>query len=92
MFGEPQAAVAAARDMAEVMAGFNDERRSAGEVPVAIGVGIARGEVVVATVATAERAAYACLGAPVHRAVQLAAACLTDGQTMRLDAGLSYPV
>ena len=75
--------------MAEVMASFNDERRATGDARLAIGVGIARGEVVVATVATAERAAYACLGVPVHRAEQLAAACLTDGQPMLLDAGLS---
>lgn len=47
--------------MAELAAAFNDERRAAGQAALANGVGIARGEVVVATVTAAQRAAYACL-------------------------------
>ena len=86
LFGEPQAALGAARDMADVVASFNDERRVADQPPVRIGVGIARGEVVVATVATAQRASYACLGAPVQRAEHLAAACRRDGHSLLMDA------
>jgi len=85
LFGELPAALGGAQDMAELLASFNDERRAAGQAALAIGVGIARGEVVVATVATAQRAAYACLGEPVLRAEQLAAACLLAGQQMLLD-------
>ena len=89
LFGELPAALGAAQDMAELLASFNAERRAAGQAALAIGVGIARGAVVVATVATAQRAAYACLGEPVLRAERLAAACLSGGQQMLLDASLA---
>lgn len=55
---------------------------AAGQAALANGVGIARGEVVVATVTAAQRAAYACLEASVQRAEQLAPACLSGGQAL----------
>lgn len=74
LFSEHAAAERALQEMAELMRGFNVERQQAGLAAVASGLGLARGAVVVCAATTSSRAAYACIGAPVAQAQQLALA------------------
>ena len=90
LFGEPARARAAARDMVEVSAQFNQERALAQELPVAVGIGLARGPVVVGLASTRQRATYACIGAPVQRAEQLAAVGARGGHPIVMDPGLQH--
>ena len=86
VFGEPASALQAARDMVEVSAQFNGEPRS-GQAAAAIrfGIGLARGTVVVGLASTSRRVAYACIGAPVSRAEQLAAVGARGGHQILMD-------
>ena len=86
--GAPWAAVQAALEMLELVAMFNAERAASGKATIALGIGIASGEVVAGYAGTPRRAAYVCVGAAVHRAVQLealatqrAGAVVIDGAT-----------
>ncbi|HSI56179.1 MAG TPA: response regulator [Ideonella sp.] len=85
LFAEPQAAVRAARDMAEVSVLFNAERATAGQAPVCFGVGIARGPVLVGAASTTRRVAYVCIGEPVSMAETLCAACSRGGHHLLMD-------
>ena len=69
----PLAAVRAALDMVEMLEIFNAERTAAGRAPLAIGVGIASGDVIAGTTGTPQRAAYTCVGETVNTAAALEA-------------------
>jgi class 3 adenylate cyclase len=84
----PLAAVRAALDMSEMVTLLNAERASEGKAPIAIGVGIASGEVIAGYTGTRERATYTCVGDTVNLAARLerntkacARAILVDGPT-----------
>ena len=95
LFGAPQpladAALAAGRaalDMMDLVRLLNVERMSAGQASIAIGVGIATGEMVAGYTGTQQRATYTCIGDTVNIAARLeahtkAAGCgiLIDGAT-----------
>jgi len=90
----PLAAVRAALDMLELVQLFNVERSAAGKSPIAIGVGIASGEVIAGYTGTQERATYTCVGDTVNLAARLEAhtkavgrALLMDGPTQAALAG-----
>jgi DNA-binding response OmpR family regulator len=85
LFSEPQAAVHAARDMVDLMRLFNQDRQAAGGAALGASTGLARGAIVVGLVATAHRAACACIGAPVLRAQRLAAACTAGDHVLAMD-------
>jgi class 3 adenylate cyclase len=78
IFGAPQSldnpprqAVDAAREMRDLIDGFNVEQRAIGSHEIAIGIGIATGEVVAGYAGTRNRATYTCIGATVNRAARL---------------------
>jgi class 3 adenylate cyclase len=78
IFGAPQAlsdapaaAVRAALDMVEMIGLFNAERAATGKPPIAIGIGIASGEVVAGYTGTQQRATYTCIGDTVNLAARL---------------------
>jgi class 3 adenylate cyclase len=84
----PLAAVRAALDMSELIALLNAERATAGQATIAIGIGIASGEVIAGYTGTRERATYTCVGDTVNLAARLeqhtkscARAILVDGAT-----------
>ena len=95
IFGAPQpledaalCAARAARDMTDMVALFNAERIVAGRAPIAIGVGIASGEVIAGYTGTKTRATYTCIGVTVNQAARLEAytrhvphGVLMDGDT-----------
>ena len=95
LFGAPQpladsalAAGRAALDMMDMVRLLNVERVAAGQAPIAIGVGIATGEMVAGYTGTQQRATYTCIGDTVNIAARLeahtkAAGCgiLIDGAT-----------
>jgi class 3 adenylate cyclase len=64
-------AVEAALEMIELVDMFNVERASAGKAPIAIGIGIASGEVVAGYAGTSKRATYTCIGDTVNLAARL---------------------
>ena len=81
-------AVRAALDMIELIELFNLERAAAAKVPIAIGIGIASGEMVAGYTGTQTRATYTCIGDTVNLASRLEAhtklaarAILIDGAT-----------
>ena len=69
----PLAAVRAALDMIEMVELFNAERASEGKPPIAIGIGIASGEVIAGYTGTQQRATYTCVGDTVNLAARLEA-------------------
>ena len=78
LFGAPrpladpaQRAVEAAREMLDLIDGFNVERRALGAPALRIGIGIATGEVVAGYAGTRQRATYTCIGATVNLAARL---------------------
>ena len=80
IFGAPQSvtepalsAVRAGLDMLEMIAMFNRERQAENKAPLAIGVGIASGEVVAGYTGTEQRATYTCIGDTVNLAARLEA-------------------
>ena len=94
VFVEPAAVVQAARDMVALSAQFNGQPEWSGAVPntdsvaISFGIGLARGAVVVGLATTSRRVAYACVGAPVVRAEQLAAVGARGGHAILMDGGL----
>jgi adenylate cyclase len=69
----PLAAVRAALDMAEMIQLLNAERAAVAKAPLAIGIGIATGEVIAGYTGTQARATYTCIGDAVNLAARLEA-------------------
>ena len=69
----PLAAVRAAQDMIDMIGMLNVERQGEGKPPLAIGVGIASGEVIAGYTGTQQRATYTCIGDTVNLAARLEA-------------------
>jgi class 3 adenylate cyclase len=67
----PGSAVAAAREMVEMVEIHNQERASLGKPAIRIGIGIASGEVVAGYTGTNQRATYTCVGDTVNLASRL---------------------
>ena len=93
IFGAPQplddhstAAVRAGLDMLEMVELFNAERAVEGKPPIAIGIGIATGDVVAGYTGTQTRATYTCIGDTVNLAARLEAHTKAAGQPILLDA------
>jgi CheY-like chemotaxis protein len=86
LFDDTGVAVQAARGMTEMTSLLNAERRHLGQPVCVVGVGLARGDVVVGVVDLAQRSASACIGSPALRAEHLSLASARDGQAMLVDA------
>jgi DNA-binding response OmpR family regulator len=84
--GTPWAAAQAALEMVELIRLFNAERVAAGKAPLALGIGIASGEVVAGHAGTRHRAAHVCVGAPVRRAAALERLATRSARTVLIDA------
>jgi adenylate cyclase len=80
------AAVRAALDMAEMITLFNAERASEGRAPIAMGVGLASGEVIAGYTGTMNRATYTCVGDTVNLAARLEAHTKACGEAVLIDA------
>lgn len=90
----PLAAVRAALDMVEMIELLNAERAAEGKAALAIGVGVATGDVFAGYTGTQERATYTCVGDTVNLAARLEAhtkvaarGILVDGATQAALAG-----
>jgi len=81
----PGAAVNAALEMMEMLRLLNADRRGAGKPELAIGIGIATGEVVAGYTGTQERATYTCVGNTVNLAARLEAQTKQAGTPILLD-------
>jgi adenylate cyclase len=79
------AAVRAALDMAEMITLFNAERASEGRAPIAMGVGVASGEVIAGYTGTMNRATYTCVGDTVNLAARLEAHTKACGEAVLID-------
>lgn len=78
-------AVAAAREMIELVELFDREQAAAGKPQIRIGVGIATGEVVAGYTGTNRRATYTCVGNTVNIAARLEAHTKEAGRPILLD-------
>lgn len=92
IFGAPlpladpaRSAVAAAREMIELVDLFNREQAAARKAQIRIGVGIASGEVVAGYTGTHQRATYTCVGNTVNIAARLEAHTKEAGKPILLD-------
>ena len=81
----PLAAARAALDMLELIGLFNAERAAEGKAAIAIGVGIASGEVIAGYTGTQQRATYTCVGDTVNLAARLEAHTKVMGRAILLD-------
>jgi class 3 adenylate cyclase len=93
VFGAPMplpepglSAVRAALDMCEMVTLFNAERASEGRAPIAMGVGVASGEVIAGYTGTMDRATYTCVGDTVNLAARLEAHTKACGEAVLVDA------
>jgi DNA-binding response OmpR family regulator len=82
----PLAAVRAALDMSEMLEILNAERAGEDKPPLAIGVGIASGDVVAGTTGAPQRPAYTCVGDAVNAAAALEAQAMRSPHTILIDA------
>jgi adenylate cyclase len=82
----PTAALRAGLDMLDMVQLFNAERASEGKPPIAIGIGIATGDVVAGYTGTQARATYTCIGDTVNLAARLEAHTKAAGRSILLDA------
>ena len=80
IFGAPlpladpcKCAVAAAREMTEMVMQYSAERVASGKPPISVGIGIATGEMVAGYTGTEKRATYTCIGDTVNVAARLEA-------------------
>lgn len=80
----PLAAARAALDMIEMIGLLNTERLAAGRPAIAIGVGMASGEVIAGYTGTQQRATYTCIGDTVNLAARLEAHTKQAGQAILL--------
>jgi adenylate cyclase len=78
-------AVAAAREMIELIGMFNLEREATGKSAVEIGIGIATGEMIAGYTGTQTRATYTCIGDTVNLAARLEAHTRVAGRAILLD-------
>ena len=69
----PLAAVKAAKEMIELIHLLNAERSSQGKAPIAIGIGVATGQMIAGYTGTQARATYTCIGDAVNQAARLEA-------------------
>ncbi len=83
--GAPLAAVRAALDMQEMVTLFNAERQAMGQAPIAIGIGIATGDVIAGYTGTQQRATYTCVGDTVNLAARLEGHTKVAGRTVLMD-------
>ena len=81
----PRAAVRAALDMIELIELLNVERTAQQKAPIAIGIGIASGEVVAGYTGTQQRATYTCIGDTVNLAARLEAHTKVAGRAILVD-------
>jgi class 3 adenylate cyclase len=82
----PAAAVRAALDMIEMVDLFNAERALENKSPIAIGIGIASGEMVAGYTGTQRRATYTCVGDTVNLAARLEAHTKVAQRPILIDA------
>jgi adenylate cyclase len=93
IFGAPLAlaghcgcAVRAAQEMTEMIALFNLERVAANKPAIAIGIGIATGDMVAGYTGTQQRATYTCIGNTVNLAARLEAHTKIAQRCILMDA------
>ena len=84
--GAPGAAVRAALEMIEMIELLNVERAAIDKPPIAIGIGIASGEVVAGYTGTQQRATYTCIGDTVNLAARLEAHTKAAKRAILIDA------
>jgi class 3 adenylate cyclase len=81
----PLAAVRAALEMTELIELLNVERAAEGKAALAMGVGIATGDVFAGYTGTQERATYTCVGDTVNLAARLEAHTRVAGRAILID-------
>ena len=79
------AAARAALEMLELVGLLNAERQAEGKVAIAIGIGIATGEMVAGYTGTQQRATYTCIGDTVNLAARLEAHTKQVGRSILFD-------
>ena len=83
-------AVAAAREMIELVEQFNLGRVAARKAPIRIGIGIATGDVVAGYTGTQQRATYTCIGDTVNLAARLEAHTKSAQRAILIDAATRH--
>jgi len=83
--GHSAAAARAALEMLDLVTLYNAERALEDKMPIAIGIGIATGEMVAGYTGTQQRATYTCIGDTVNLAARLEAHTKVMGRAILLD-------